>query len=378
MPLQKTDTSISKHRKLGRAFNHLEDLVFFYGTQGVFEALTHLEEISIHNGAGTIRRKWDGNPQIYWGRLEPGGPLVLAGHNNWRRGIVTDTPAALEDFIVNQSGRTRNDQNLHERKAFAKQFAGMYKMFDYATPNNFQGFVYADALFTARPNLVKGVYSFSPNPHSQTCYHVGYNSSLGQRISQAKAMIVGHAYFPKFGTQDELQQPIDSFDKFNTTDLIVLDPVYNKKTITVNQSNIKQIRQYTLENRSCIDGFLKDVKGLADLKNIIYTYVNYTAKKKQLENISEEHFFAWLSASKVSKNKQHKIILLNQENHSALSIIFELIKSIQDIKDCVIDQLHDYEEDIWDTNSEGYVRYSDKTKRFGSIKLVPRKEWVPA
>ena len=32
--------------KLGRAFNHLEDLVFFYGSAGTVEALEHLKERS--------------------------------------------------------------------------------------------------------------------------------------------------------------------------------------------------------------------------------------------------------------------------------------------------------------------------------------------
>lgn len=378
MLLPKINPPVSKRKKLGRAFNHLEDLVFFYGTQGVIEALTHLEEFSVHNGASTIRRKWDGNPQIYWGRSQPGGPLVLAGHNNWSRGIVTDSPEALEDFIVNQSGRTQDDKGSIERKAFAKQFAGLYKLFDRATPKNFQGFVYADALFVKRPRLVNNVYSFSPNPHSQTCYHVNRNSKLGQRVSQAKTMVVGHAYFTEFGTKDELQQPIDDFKQFNTTDLIVLGPVYNKKSISTNRHDIKAIEQYALENSTYVDSFLQEVKGLADLKNILYTYVNQTAKKKQLEYLGEEHFFLWLSNSNVSKNKQHKIKLLNQENNSALSVIFKLVKSIQNVKDYVIDQLQEYEEDIWDTNGEGYVRYSDKTKYFGSIKLVPRKDWVPA
>lgn len=47
-------------KKLGRAFNHLEDLVFFYGSKGVQEALTHLRELSTQSGAESIRMKWDG------------------------------------------------------------------------------------------------------------------------------------------------------------------------------------------------------------------------------------------------------------------------------------------------------------------------------
>ena len=379
MQLHQINPPVKKPKKLGRAFNHLEDLVFFYGTQGVIEALAHLEETAVHSGAQTIRRKWDGNPQIYWGRAQPGGPLILAGHNNWSRRVVTASPEELEDFIVNQSGNAQTAEDRAARKAFAKQFAGLYKMFDRATPEDFQGFVYADALFTQRPNLVNSVYSFSPNPHSQTCYHVERNSKLGQRVSQAQTMVVGHAYFFEFGAKDDLQQPIDNFEQFNlNADLIVLGPIYNKKAISTDQTEIEKIKQYALQNSNCIDNFLQEVKGLADLKNIIYTYVNQTAKKKQLDNLGKEHFFSWLSNSKVSKGKQEKIQLLDQDNDSALEVIFELIKSIQNIKDHAISQLQDYNEDIWESNGEGHVRYADKTKHFGNIKLVPRKEWTPA
>ena len=90
----------SATKKLGRAFNHLEDLVFFYGSSGTMEALEHLKEINTQEGASTIRMKWDGNPQIYWGRAEPNGPLILAGHNGWSKGAVTDSPEAVKDFIA--------------------------------------------------------------------------------------------------------------------------------------------------------------------------------------------------------------------------------------------------------------------------------------
>ena len=54
--------------KLGRAFNHLEDLVFFYGSAGTIEALEHLKDMNTADGSNSVRMKWDGNPQIYWGR----------------------------------------------------------------------------------------------------------------------------------------------------------------------------------------------------------------------------------------------------------------------------------------------------------------------
>ena len=47
-------------KQLGRAFNHLEDLVFFYGSAGTIEALEHLKDFNTEQGAQSIRMKWDG------------------------------------------------------------------------------------------------------------------------------------------------------------------------------------------------------------------------------------------------------------------------------------------------------------------------------
>ena len=367
-------------KKLGRAFNHLEDLVFFHGSRGTLEALQHLKDISTKEGASNIRMKWDGAPQIYWGREVANGPLILAGHNGWLRGAKTDNPEAVKDFIANQSGNPKTPEEKIARDAFANQFANLYPLFDAATPADFVGFVYADSLFLEQPELdQQGIYNFCPNPKSQTCYHVRADSELGQRISQAQVMVVGHAYFPKFGMPDDAQKPIDDFSMFNgTTDLIVQGPIYNSATINVDTSAIDEAEAYLKQHAGQIDGFLAPQPGLSDLKDIIYKFVNQTAKAKNLDNIGSKLFFDWLTSSGVSAPKQQKIQQLSQANGSALEAIFTLVRQIQAVKDNVIDQLEaGHSADIWDTQGEGRVRYAGQGKEFGNIKLVPRKRWTP-
>jgi len=369
---------IKEAKKLGRAFNHLEDLVFFHGTKGVLEALQHLRELASESGSKSIRMKWDGNPQIYWGREQAGGPLVLAGHNAWARGVAATSPEEVADFIANKSGKPADEEQRAARQKFAKQFADLYPLFDRATPKDFEGFVYADGLFLSQPELKDGVYTFCPNPKSQTCYHVKADSDLGKRIKQAKVMVVGHAFFPEFGMDDSSQQPKNEFSEFdNNPDLIVLGPVYNTKPVEIDTTKLDSLERFAKANSSLVDEFLREVKGLSDLKNIIYTYVNQTAKAKQLDNLSEKHFFQWLKTSKVSQNKQNKIYELNQSAKGAIDKIFTLVKEIQAVKDSIIDQVEGEQGDIWDTNGEGRVRYADQNKQFGNVKLVPRKRWTP-
>ena len=366
-------------KKLGRAFNHLEDLVFFHGSAGTMEALEHLKEIATASGSKTLRMKWDANPQIYWGRERAGGPLILAGHNGWSRGAKTDNPADLTKFIAHGSGNPKTPEEQKQRLAFAKQFASLYPLFDAATPKDFVGFVYADGLFLQRPQVdQEGNYTFCPNPKSQTCYHVRPDSPLGQQISQAQVMVVGHAFFPEFGMDDSDQQPIDDFSMFNKTPaLIVQGPVYNSNPVALDTSEIDKVEAYLQQNAAAIDGFLQGTAGLGDLKNILYTYVNPSAKAKNLDQLGTQDFFTWLKSSKVSLPKQTKIEQLAAQNANALDAIFGLVGRIMTLKDRVIDQVEQSRGEIWDTHGEGRVRYAGPEKQFGNVKLVPRKRWTP-
>ncbi len=372
-------TAVTK-KKLGRAFNHLEDLVFFHGSAGTLEALDHIKEIATEEGGKTVRMKWDGNPQIYWGRAKRNGPLVLAGHNGWSRGAMTTSPEEVEDFIANKSGTPKTPEDKRARDQFAKQFASLYPLFDRATPRDFVGFVYADGLFLQQPQAdQQGVYTFCPNPKSKTCYHVASTSELGQRIAKANVMVVGHAFFPEFGMDDSDQEPMDDFSMFNqTAELIVQGPVYNSQPVTVGSDKIEAVEAYLKQNSAAIDNFLQETPGLGDLKNILYTYVNQTAKARQLANLNAVNFFNWLTTSKVSTNKQTKIKELAQMNKNALEAIFSLVIQIMELKDDVIEQIESGTRgEIWDTEGEGRVRYAGAGKQFGNVKLVPRKRWTP-
>lgn len=378
MILEKSKQLHTSSRLLGRAFNHLEDLVFFYGSQGATEAVNHLIELSTPEGAATVRMKWDGNPQVYWGREKANGPLILATHNSWSKKIKTTTSAEIENFILN-TGSVQNQNQLKERQIFAQQFSSLYDIFDAATPLDFIGFVYGDCLYTEQPTAINQVYSFSPNPKSSTTYHVNAVSKLGNRVGKSKVLAVGHAYYKTFGMNDHEQIAISSFEKFNkTNDLIVLDPIYNSSVISVNLSHISNLQHYIAKNQECVDEFLFPRKGLADLKDILYRYVNQAAKAKQLDSLGLEHFMSWLLQSSVSLSKQQKIKQLNQDYPQALPAIFKMVLDIQSIKDRIIEQLEkNHDEDIWDTNGEGRVRYADISKKFGNVKLVPRKRWTP-
>jgi len=355
-------------KKFGRAFNHLEDLIFFYGSAGVKEAVQHITEIS--NDPSLVRMKWDGGLQVYWGREYVNGPLIMTGHNGWARGCKSTTSEELYDFIINHSGKDRENVS-GQRKEFARKFGRLFPLIDSATPNDFVGFVYTDLLFWDKPLLCNDEYNFQPN---HTGYTVHKDSSLGKRIEKSRILMAGHAYFDTFGLNDEFQKPLDDFHIFNSTDeLIILDPYYsNANTLhRFNTSDLEYINSRTVN----IDRFLRPIDGVSAFKDYIYKYNNY--RMKQDASVS---FLTWItSISNISPSQilkiQNRIFTENDGYHA----LFDLLGYIKSVKNSMIHRmdLHATEYDVKAFNPEGWVRYADETKQFGHIKLVPRHKWTP-
>jgi hypothetical protein len=383
--------------KYGRAFNHPEHLVFFKGSKGTIEALTHFKEIADEpEGQTTVRGKWDGNPQVYWGRETKGGPLILAGHNQWSRGVKGDSKEAVYDFIANQSGKAKTPEEVKQRQQFANEFANLYPLFDAATPKDFVGFVYADNLFgvdSTNPKRLEkqegypgGVWSFCPNPKSNTCYHVDAQSELGKRISKAQVMVVGHAKFDTFGAGDREQQPMDDFDMFNsTTGLIVQGPIYTKGGSGQDTSIVDQLIDYVVNEvegvGATLDAFIASLPD-PDKNGIFYPFFNamsnlHANNEQSFDSITGETFINWMSKKGVSPKKQEHIVAMIKAHPGAFDGMLKLIKDIRNMKDEVYAAFKGQgKPEIWDTNGEGYVRYAQPGHKYGNIKIVPTS-WAP-
>lgn len=383
--------------KYGRPFNHPEHLVFFVGSDGTLEALNHFKEVAEEQaGATTVRRKWDGNPQVYWGREVKGGPLILVGHNQWGRGVRAQSPEQVYDFIANKSGSPKTPEDAKKRKEFATNFSNLYPLFDAATPKDFVGFVYADSLFGVDPSLnkrldppteeyTKGVWTFCPNPKSGTCYHVDAdpaNSELGARIAQAKVMVVGHATFPSFGADDREQVPLDDFEMFNQTPgLIVTGPVYTDEAPAMDLSAVDAMIEYVGEHGPAVDAFLGSLPD-PDKNGIFYPFFNqmsnlHATGKQDFNAINGGTFTNWMTTKGVSPKKQQHIISMIQAHPGGLDAIFHLIKGIRNMKDAMDAAIKQQpRKEIWDTHGEGHVRYAQKHHKYGNMKFVPTT-WAP-
>ena len=383
--------------KYGRAFNHPEHLIFFKGSSGALEALSHFKEIATEQeGATTVRGKWDGNPQVYWGREQANGPLILAGHNQWSRGVKSDSAKGVYDFIANQSGKAKTPEEQQARQTFAKNFSNLYPLFDAATPKDFVGFVYADALFGVDPGLDKelikmegypqGVWTFAPNPKSKTRYYVDKSSELGGKITTAQVMVVGHAMFESFGAPDRTQQPMDDFEMFNqTAGLIVQGPVYTSGGSGQDTSKVDKLIDYVTNEIDGVgpnlDAFISSLPD-PDKNGIFYPFFNamsvlHARNEQAFDSISGATFTDWMTQKGVSKNKQAHIINMIKQHPGAFDGMLKLIKDIRNMKDEVVASYKSQgKPEIWDSDGEGYVRYAQSGHKYGNIKIVPTT-WAP-
>lgn len=360
-----TEAEAPAPKKVGREFNHLEDLVFTE-PKGALRAVQVLKDIA--QDARDVAIKWDGNPTVYWGRDED-GTFRMVGKNNWgREEGKSSSPEELKQFI------TSRGKGEEWREQFASDMAALWPIFEKATPADFRGYIYGDILFhPGKPYQgASGRMTFTPN---QTTYAVKGNSAVGRAIANAKVAVAAHKKLDYFG--DKSGEDFTDIKTFALNpELVVFAQTYTSHQPAVNADNLATITKYANQYTAKIDQLLTPVAGLSDLQNIIYTFVNQKSREKALDQLDADVFFTWLKTSKVSAPKQQKIVDLSNSIPGAVDGMFFLVRELMKAKNEVIAELDQAEGDITATTGgaaggEGYVKTKD------SVKLVPRDRWTP-
>jgi hypothetical protein len=346
-------------KKVGREFNHLEDLVFTE-PNGAVKAIEILKSLAKPETSITI--KWDGNPTVYWGRDED-GTFRIVGKNNWgREEGKSSSPEELKQFIMSRG------KGEDWREKFAGDMAALWPVFERATPKDFRGYVYGDILFhPGKPYQgADGRISFTPN---QTTYAVLGNSDVGRSLVKAKIAVAAHKQFGYFG--DKTGEDFDNPEIFaSNPELKVFGLTTVSTRSAVSADNLGRI-QALAKNQQAINNLLAPVAGMGYLQSEIYTFVNTQSKAKQLDNINTDAFMAFVGKTPA---KAAKIAAHSEKHPGVMDSMFALVKEIMAAKDEVIRELDSAEGDITATTGgkpggEGYVA--------GGSKLVPRDRWTP-
>lgn len=348
-------------KKVGRDFNHLEDLVFTEAN-GAQRAIKILKDLA--SPAKKIAIKWDGNPTVYWGR-DADGTFRMVGKNNWgREEGKSSSPQELEQFIMSRG------KGEEWRAKFAGDMAAMWPVFEAATPSDFVGYVYGDILFhPGKPYQgASGRITFTPN---QTTYSVKGNSEAGRKIAAAEVAVAAHKVYEYFGDKSgkDFTQP-ELFA--GNPKLAIFGQTYVSYKPEVKADNLSTIENLA-RNQSAINDFLAPVPGMSYLQDEIYGFVNAQAKAKMLDKIDSQSFMAHIQKTPA---KAAKIAAHNEKYPNVLDNLFALVAEIMKAKNEVISELDQAEGEITASTGgkpggEGYVSSDD------NVKLVPRDRWTP-
>lgn len=364
---QLIESRLDDKPKMGRDLNHLEDLVFFYGSEGAMEAIDILNDLT-NDESHDASIKWDGRVALFYGRDE-NGEFKMGTKGNWAKNIPANSPQEIHDYILN-AGKGEDF-----RPPMAKDFRLIFPYLEASVPVSLNGFVMGDLLFSpviAPKQMTKEGIQFTPN---QVTYTVDQNSDIGKRIAKAVCGLALHVRFDSWNSDNKATISNDTVKLLNSSDVLVMGQSYAAHAPKLNQGTLKKLTAVARKNSRLVDELMQKRKGLSDVANIIYVFNNQTMRGGGNE-LSTEVFFKWLANSKVSTNKQAKLVAINEENPGAFPAFFELFNAVADAKHEIISQLDANETDIRSSidgrpGGEGYVSLKNK------IKLVPRKSWRP-
>lgn len=368
--------------KVGRKYQHIEDLAFTNGSNGAHHAVERLR--SMGKQSGSIELKWDGSPVVYWGRDED-GVFRLFPKNAWdylkrgttqtKSGVSTEmnSPEDIRNFILG-TGNTEPGKEK-QRQNYANQMASLWSYFEKISPE--VGYIEGGILFhpgqPAKLNPKTGDYDFTPNI---TSFHIPADSDLGKRIRTAKVMVAATGYYETMGTSDETRYP--NAEELSTPDVIVQGTTYVEEAPDVDDSELDQIEQYIDANADAIDAFLAPKPGLSKVGDILYTFFNQNLRVAGVKNKFQSWIKNQIASKKMSAAMAQKVL-----SDPGLDAVLTTVEMLTAAKMNLITALGaGTHSGIKQTKPEGYVQAHpggefkrDVPGQF--VKAIDQANWAP-
>ncbi len=309
----------------GRAkgIEHLEDLVFRKGTQGIRDALAivkHATEVPKYTSA-----KWDGKPAVIFGRKPSTGEFVLTDGSGFEAkgydGLAT-SPDMMAKIQSTRSG---------DRTELIQIYTTLFPILDAALPPNFRGYVKGDLLYMQTPPVVAGNYVFRPNTIE---YKIPVTSALGQRIGNSDIGIAVHSMYADAG---EPRQPLGGV-AFNPVPGLMLERPATPSQLKTETNAEKQLKQLVKTQGNAIDTLFNPAElrahKITDLAKLCVDFINTKVGTPLNGATLLPEFGDWLQ-TKVTPQKFRNIVeYLNSpsSNTPALAAAFTAFVLLHDLK----------------------------------------------
>jgi hypothetical protein len=327
----------------GRAkgIEHLEDLVFRRGTQGIQDALEIVQHAT--ENPRTTTAKWDGKPAVIWGRKPATGEFVLTDGSGFEAkgydGLAT-SPEMMAQIQRTRSGNRDELINL---------YATLFPVLEASLPANFRGYVKGDLLYMSTPPEIAGNYVFRPNTVE---YKIPARSNLGQRIANSDIGIAVHSMYSDVG---DARQPLSGV-KFNEVPGLMLERPATPRALAAEPAKVKQLKQLIRTDGAAIATLFNPAElrahKITDLAKLCVDYINTKVGAPLNPATLLPEFGEWLQ-SKVTPSKFRNIVEYLESptsNTPALAAAFTAFLLLHDLKMDILKQA-----DLEHPGQEGWV-----------------------
>jgi len=309
----------------GRAkgIEHLEDLVFRRGTQGVKDALEIVKHAT--EKPATVTAKWDGKPAVIFGRKPLNGEFVLTDGSGFEAkgydGLAT-SPQMMADIQSRRSG---------DRTELIQLYTTLFPVLEAALPPNFRGYVKGDLLYMSTPPIEAGNYVFRPNTVE---YKIPVKSSLGQRIGNSNIGIAIHSMYADAG---DARQPLSGV-KFNEVPGLMLERPASPKQLQTETNAEKQLKQLIKSQGRAIDTLFNPAElrahKITDLAKLCVDFINTKVGGPLNGATLLPEFGEWLQTRVTPQKFRNIVEYLNSptSNTPALAAAFNAFNLLHDLK----------------------------------------------
>jgi len=327
----------------GRAkgIEHLEDLVFRRGTQGIRDALEIVQHAT--ENPRTTTAKWDGKPAIIWGRKPSTGEFVLTDGSGFEAKGYDGLATSPQMMAAIQRTRAGNRDEL------INLYATLFPVLEATLPANFRGYVKGDLLYMSTPPEIAGNYVFRPNTVE---YKIPARSNLGQRIANSEIGIAVHSMYSDVG---DARQPLSGV-KFNDVPGLMLERPATPKSLAAEPAKVKQLKQLIRTDGAAISTLFNPAElrahKITDLAKLCVDYINTKVGAPLNPNTLLPEFGEWLK-TKVTPSKFRNIVEYLESpssNTPALAAAFTAFLLLHDLKMDILRQA-----DLEHPGQEGWV-----------------------
>jgi hypothetical protein len=336
----------------GRAkgIEHLEDLVFRQGTQGIKNALEIVQHAT--ENPRTTTAKWDGMPAVIWGRKPATGEFVLTDGSGFEAkgydGLAT-SPQMMAQIQNTRKGDRTGIINLYTK---------LFPVLEASLPANFRGYVKGDLLYMTTPPEIAGNYVFRPNTVE---YKIPARSNLGQRIANSNIGIAVHSMYSDAG---DARQPLKGVT-FNEVPGLMLERPATPRALVTEPGKVKELKQLIRTDGAAIATLFNPAElrahKITDLAKLCVDYINTKVGTPLNPQTLLPEFGQWLQ-TKVTPSKFRNIVEYLESptsNTPALAAAFTAFLLLHDLKMDILrqaDQEHPGQEGWVMATPAGYAK----------------------